>query len=46
MMMLLYVAACFGYDLAGWAGAIALLALFFGGEALLTWATRPLPSSS
>jgi hypothetical protein len=46
MVVLLYVAARFGYEIAGWGGAIVLLVLFFGGEAIITAATRPIPSSS
>jgi hypothetical protein len=42
MAMLLYVGARFGYEFAGWAGAIALLALFFAGEAILVLTTKPL----
>ncbi|HEY5105285.1 MAG TPA: MAPEG family protein [Caulobacteraceae bacterium] len=41
MIVLLYVMARFGYDLAGLAGAIAPLALFLAFEAFLFWATRP-----
>ena len=43
MVMLLYVGARFGDELAGWAGAVALLALFFAGEAILFLTTKPLP---
>ncbi len=46
MVMLLYVAGRFGYEFAGWTGAIALLALFFAGEAVLVLTTKPLPSRS
>ena len=46
MVMLLYVAARFGYEFAGWPGAIALPALFFAGEAVLVLTTKPLPSRS
>ena len=40
--MLLYVCARFGFEIAGWAGAIAILILFGAAEAILTWATRPI----
>jgi len=46
MAMLLYVGARFGYELAGWAGAGLLLALFFAGEAILFATTKPLASRS
>jgi hypothetical protein len=42
MMLLLYVGARFGYEFAGWGGAIAPLALFFAGEAILVLTTKPL----
>jgi hypothetical protein len=41
MIVLLYVVARFGFDLAGLPGAIAPLALFFSVEAYLFYATRP-----
>ena len=40
--MLLYVSWRFGYDMAGYPGAIAPIALFAAAEAFLTYATRPL----
>ncbi len=46
MVMLLYVGARFGYELAGWTGAIALLALFAAGEVIVTLTTKPLPLRS
>lgn len=46
MVMLLYVAGRFGYEIAGWPGAIVLPALFFAGEAVLVLTTKPLPSPS
>ena len=42
MGMLLYVAWRFGYDIAGYPGAIAPIVLFAAAEAFLTYATRPL----
>jgi hypothetical protein len=42
MLMLLYVAARFGHELAGWTGAILLLVLFAAGEAILVATTKPL----
>lgn len=42
MLMLLYVVARFGYELAGWTGAILLLVLFAAGEAILVPTTKPL----
>ncbi|HWE75285.1 MAG TPA: MAPEG family protein [Stellaceae bacterium] len=42
MVMLLYVSARFGYELAGWSGAILLLVLFFAGEMVLVLTTKPL----
>jgi len=44
MAQLLYVGARFGHELAGWPGSVALLALFFAGEAILFLATKPLRS--
>jgi hypothetical protein len=46
MAMLLYVSARFGYEFAGWAGAIVLLALFFASEAILVVTTKPLEPQS
>jgi hypothetical protein len=45
MGMLLYVCARFGFEIAGWAGAIAILVLFAAVEAILTWTTRPVGGS-
>jgi hypothetical protein len=42
MLMLLYVGARFGYELAGWTGAILPLVLFAAGEAILVATTKPL----
>jgi hypothetical protein len=42
MLVLLYVGARFGDELAGWPGAAALLVLFFAGEAILVLTTKPL----
>lgn len=42
MAMLLYVCARFGFEIAGWPGAIAVVILFGAAEAVLTWATRPI----
>jgi hypothetical protein len=42
MAMLLYVGVRFGHELAGWTGGIALMALFFAGEAILFLTTKPL----
>ncbi|HEX4195704.1 MAG TPA: MAPEG family protein [Stellaceae bacterium] len=42
IVMLLYVGARFGYEFAGWPGAIILLALFFAGEMILVLTTKPL----
>jgi hypothetical protein len=42
MVMLLYVGARFGYEFAGWAGAIIVLALFCVGEMILVLTTKPL----
>jgi hypothetical protein len=42
MGMLLYVCARFGFEIAGWPGAITMMALFAAVEAILTWATRPI----
>jgi hypothetical protein len=44
MLVLLYVVARFGYDIAGWGGAAALLALCSGGEAILVLTTMPVRS--
>ncbi|MCL2427676.1 MAG: hypothetical protein FWD12_00420 [Alphaproteobacteria bacterium] len=43
MIVLLYVAARIGFDLAGSAGAAAPIAAFVAIEAFLFWATRRLP---
>jgi len=40
LLVLLYVAARFGYEIAGWAGVAAILILFGGIEAFLVRATR------
>ncbi|MGB8842258.1 MAG: MAPEG family protein [Aliidongia sp.] len=42
MLILLYVCARFGFELAGWAGAVTPLVLFAGVEIVLFRATRPL----
>jgi uncharacterized MAPEG superfamily protein len=42
MLVLLYVCARFGFEVAGMVGAIAPIVLFAGAEAVLVWATRPL----
>jgi hypothetical protein len=42
ILMLLYVCARFGFEIAGWAGAAAVLVLFGVAEAVLTWGTRPI----
>jgi hypothetical protein len=41
MLILLYVCARFGFDLAGWAGAVTPLILFAGVEIVLFRVTRP-----
>jgi hypothetical protein len=41
MLVLLYVCGRFGYEVAGIAGAVAIIALFFAAEALLFWKTAP-----
>src|SRR5580693_2992685 len=41
MVVLLYVCASFGFEIAGIAGAVAILVLFGCAEALLVRATRP-----
>jgi hypothetical protein len=41
-VVLLYVGARFGDELAGWPGAVAVVALFLGGEAILFRTTRPM----
>ncbi len=46
MIVLLYVAGRFGYEVAGPAGAAAPIALFLAIEAVLFWATRPLPADA
>lgn len=45
LIVLLYVAARFGYEIAGRAGAIAFVAAFLGIEAILVWATLPARSA-
>jgi hypothetical protein len=42
MLVLLYVAARFGAEIAGWPGAIAVLILFALGEAVLVMTTKPI----
>ncbi len=44
MIVLLYVAGKFGDEVAGPVGAAAPIALFLAIEAVLFWATRPLPA--
>lgn len=41
MIVLIYVVARFGFDLAGWPGALVPLALFACLEVVLFWTTRP-----
>ena len=41
MIVLLYVASRFGYEIAGQAGAVAPVAVFVAVEAFLFWATQP-----
>ena len=41
MLMLLYVSARFGFELAGWAGAGVVVILFGLMEAIITWKTAP-----
>jgi MAPEG family len=41
MLMLLYVCARFGFELAGWAGAAGIVVLFGVMEAIITWKTAP-----
>lgn len=41
MLVLLYVCCRFGFEIAGYGGAAAILALFFAAEALLFWKTSP-----
>ena len=41
MLMLLYVCARFGFELAGWAGAAGIVVLFGLMEAIITWKTGP-----
>ncbi|MBB4513249.1 MAPEG family protein [Paraburkholderia fungorum] len=45
MIVLLYVTSRFGYEIAGTAGAVAPLIVFFAIEAVLFWGTRPLKES-
>ena len=40
MLVLLYVCARFGFEIAGTFGAIVPIALFGGAEAVLVWATK------
>ena len=46
MILLVYVAARFGYELAGVPGEIAPVALFIAFEAYLFWATRSAPAGA
>lgn len=46
IVMLLYVCARFGFEIAGWGGAAAVIVLFGGAEAILTWGTRPIASDT
>jgi hypothetical protein len=46
MIVLLYVAARFGHEIAGTVGAIVPVAVFLLIEAELFWGTRPKGSSS
>jgi len=41
VLMLLYVCARFGFELAGWAGAAGIVVLFVLMEAIITWKTGP-----
>jgi len=41
MLMLLYVCARFGFELAGWAGAAGIVVPFVLMEAIITWKTGP-----
>lgn len=41
LLVLLYDCSRFGFEIAGVAGAVAIIALFFAGEALLFWKTSP-----
>lgn len=41
MLLLLYVCASFGFEIAGIAGAVAIVVLFGCAEAILVRATRP-----
>jgi hypothetical protein len=41
MVVLLYVAYQFGYEIAGFVGAVTPIVAFFSLEAFLFWATRP-----
>jgi len=41
MLVLLYVCGRFGFEIGGPVGAVVLLVLFGGTEAVLVWATRP-----
>ena len=40
LIVLLYVCACFGFELAGAVGAVAVIVLFLAIEAMLFWRTR------
>jgi hypothetical protein len=42
ILVLLYVCGRFGYEIAGGAGAVAVVVLFLGAEGVLVWGTRPL----
>ena len=42
MLVVLYVCARFGFECAGSAGAVAVVALFAAAELILTITTRPL----
>jgi hypothetical protein len=41
MLMLLYVSARFGFEIAGWTGAAGVIVLFGVMEAVITWKTGP-----
>ncbi|NUQ19044.1 MAG: hypothetical protein HOP95_11460, partial [Sphingomonas sp.] len=40
LIVLLYVTARIGHDLAGTAGSVALIGVYLGIEAILFWSTR------
>jgi uncharacterized MAPEG superfamily protein len=42
ILVLLYVCAKFGFEIAGTVGAVVPIVFFAGAEAVLVWATRPL----